>query len=127
MTRPMTREERKAAALGVMSGMVDELEAWYDAHPEASFEELEGEARRLRRRMMGSLLEVVINGRDSGQQAEAPVCEGCRSQMRFKGYRRRRIAGLEGESELARAYYVCPACEGQTLFPPGSETAAARG
>jgi len=37
------------------------------------------------------------------------------------------VAGLEGETELERAYYVCRGCEEQTLFPPGSETAIAGG
>jgi hypothetical protein len=45
--------------------------------------------------------------------------------MEFKEYRRWGISGLEGETVLMRAYYVCPDCTGETLFPPGSETAIA--
>jgi len=29
------------------------------------------------------------------------------------------IHGLKGETRLERAYYVCPECKGETLFPPG--------
>jgi len=39
--------------------------------------------------------------------------------MGFEGYSPWEIHGLEGDSKLERAYYVCPHCTGQTLFPPG--------
>ncbi len=96
-----------------------QLEAWYDQHPAASFGEIEEEARRLRRVFMGHGLAVVINGRDTGFQLEAPPCPQCAQPMAFVGYRPWRVAGLEGETELERAYYVCRGCEEQTLFPPG--------
>jgi hypothetical protein len=31
---------------------------------------------------------------------------------------------LEGDTELERAYYVCPKCEGETIFPPGPKAGA---
>ena len=37
--------------------------------------------------------------------------------MEFKGYRGWTIRGLEGDTWLEPAYYVCPDCEGQTGFP----------
>jgi len=40
--------------------------------------------------------------------------------MGFEGYRCWEVHGLEGDTILERAYYVCPECEGQTIFPPGS-------
>jgi hypothetical protein len=39
--------------------------------------------------------------------------------MRFEGYRRWKVHGLEGDTELERAYYVCLECPGETIFPPG--------
>ena len=121
MTRPMTRAERKAAFMKQAETMFEELEKWYDQNPEASFEEIEKEARRGRRKMMGETLGIMINGRDVGKKAKAPRCEGCGQAMVFKDYRRKKIYGLEGETELERAYYVCEACEKQTLFPPGQK------
>jgi hypothetical protein len=41
-------------------------------HPEASFVEIEAEARRQRRGLMGAVVPTLITGRDTGYQAEPP-------------------------------------------------------
>jgi len=127
MSRLQSRAQREAAFLKLATDLYTQLEEWYDQHPAASFGELEQEARRLRREFMGQGLAVVINGRDTGFQLEEPVCPQCGQALQFVGYRSWRVSGLEGETELERAYYVCRECEGQTLFPPGSETAVTPG
>jgi hypothetical protein len=119
MTRPMSRADRKTAVMKQAERMFEKLEGWYDQNPEASFEEIEDQARRLRRKMMGASLAIVINGRDVGKAEQAPRCSQCEEPMEFKGYRTKIVFGLEGETELERAYYVCNVCEKQTLFPPG--------
>ena len=106
--------------------MLDQLEAWYDQHPEASFGEIEQEARRLRLELMGRVLEI-INGRSTGLQAEVPVCAQRGGAMEFHEYRSRTIEGLEGETALERAYYVCAQGCGGTFFPPGSMAETACG
>ena len=121
----MSRAQREAAFLEKAAQMYGVLEDWYDQHPEASFGEIEAEARRLRRDLMGEGLAVLINGRDTGYELQSPPCSVCAQAMEFKGQRRWGISGLEGETRLMRAYYVCPECEGETFFPPGSETAVA--
>jgi DNA-directed RNA polymerase subunit RPC12/RpoP len=119
MSRPQSRTRRKAAFLAEAERMYEALEEWYDAHPEASFGEIEAEARKRRRELMGKTMEQLVNGRDSGVQVEAPKCEQCGEAMEFEGYSEWGVQGLEGESRLERAYYRCPHCKGQTLFPPG--------
>lgn len=121
MSRLQSRDQRQAAFLKLATEWHTQLEDWYDRHPAASFGALEQEARRLRREFMGQGLAVVINGRDTGFQLGPVVCAQCGQPMQFVGYRPWRVAGLEGETELERAYYVCRECEGQTLFPPRSE------
>jgi hypothetical protein len=125
MSRPQSRTRRKAAFMQEAERMYEQLEKWYDKHPEASFGEIEAEARKRRRELIGKTLEQLVNGRDTGMQVEAPKCEQCSESMEFEGYCPWEIHGLEGESKLERAYYVCPHCKGQTVFPPGSETKVA--
>ena len=125
MYRQMSRAQREAAFLERAAQMYATLEDWYDQHPEASFGEIEAEARRLRHQLMGEGLAVLINGRDTGHQVEPPRCSACGQAMEFKGHRRWGISGLEGETTLMRAYYVCPGCKGETFFPLGPETAVA--
>jgi len=124
MARTQTAAERKAEFMAAAAQMYEQLEAWYAAHPDASFGEIEAEARRRRRALMGAALTTLINGRDLGYQAQPPTCAQCGHAMRFEGYRRWGVSGLEGDTTLRRAYYVCPQCQGQTLFPPGPEAAA---
>jgi hypothetical protein len=127
MYRQMSRAQREAVFLEKAAQMYSALEDWYERHPEARFGEIEVEARRLRRELMGEGLAVLINGRDTGYQLQAPCCSKCGQAMEFKGHRRWGISGLEGETALMRAYYVCPVCKGETLFPPGPETTAESG
>lgn len=122
MSRPMSRENRKKAFMNTAEILFDEIDDWYAKNPEATFEEMEERLRRARRKMMGRSLEIVINGQDVGKSASAPVCEECGQVMKFEGYREKTINGVEGDSRLERAYYVCENCDHQTLFPPRQET-----
>lgn len=120
MARRKSREKRKAAFLEVAGKMFDDLEDWYDEHEDATFGEIEQEARKRRRELMGEGLEHLINGRDTGFEAGGQECPKCGEAMEFKDYLGWEVKGLEGDTRLERAYYVCPVC-GETIFPPGSE------
>jgi hypothetical protein len=125
MAPTQSRSQRKVAFLQAADEMYERLEAWYDAHPTATFEEIEAAVRPQRRELVGGLLATLIVGRDSGFQVSAPPCPQCQQPLTFEGYRPWTVKGLEGDSVLARAYYVCPACAGQTFSPSGSETGVA--
>ena len=127
MSRRMLRSRRRETFLATASEMYDGLEKWYDEHPEATYGEIELEVRRRRRKLMGRGLEILINGRDTGYQVKGVACEKCGTRMEFKGYPPWTVSGLEGDARLERAYYVCPECDGETIFPPGSEAAATGG
>jgi len=120
MTRRMSRAQRKAAFMELADTQYEALETWYDAHPNASFEEIEVLAREKRRELIGVGLAILVNGRDSGYQVQGQRCARCGKLMEYKGEAfGRTIHGLEGDTRLERAYYVCPECAGETLFPPG--------
>jgi hypothetical protein len=122
MGKIKSREQRRAAFMEIAGEMYEEMEDWYEAHPEASFGEIEAEIRRKRREMMGETVRILVNERDRGFQLNPPKCEQCKGELEFEGYRGWTVRGLEGDTRLKRAYYVCPQCEGETLFPPGSQT-----
>lgn len=117
MSQTLSRAQRRAAFVELAVRAYDALEDWYNQHPDASFGEIEAEARRQRRELMGQALAVLINGRDKGFRLEAPVCQKCGQPMRFERYRPWTVSGLEGDTELMRAYYTCPRCPGETFFP----------
>ena len=119
MTRRMSRGQRQAAFEALAAAIYEELEDWYAEHPEASFEEVETQARAKRRTLMGAGLAILTNGRDSGYALEGQRCPQCGREMAYKGQGfGRTVHGLEGDTRLERAYYVCLEC-GKTFFPPG--------
>jgi hypothetical protein len=106
--------------------MYGELEAWYDAHPNATYDEIEQEVRKRRPELMGQFIELLVNGRTTGMQSTAPRCPECGDEMSFEGYRPWQVRGLEGEAMVERAYYRCLKCKRQGFFPPRRETGPAR-
>ena len=126
MSRKMSRAERKVAFLEKAEKMFEEMEEWYDVNEEATFEEIEEEARKKRREMMGSSLRIWVNGRTNGK-TEGIRCEKCGEKMRYKGEVAKTVYGVEGDTTLDRAYYNCPnKCKGSAFFPSGQATEAAK-
>jgi hypothetical protein len=111
--------------LQAAEAMYERLEDWYDAHPDASFEEIEAELRQQRRGLMGETMQTLIIGRDTGFDVQPPKCPQCGQAMEFQDYRPWTVKGLEGDSQLERAYYTCPACSGQGFSPSGPEAPTA--
>ena len=86
MARRMSQSKRKAAFLAAAKETHEALERWYDAHPEATVGELEtgSRLRRRRRSLTGQALEILVNRRDTGVQAEGVRYPGCGGWMGFK-------------------------------------------
>ena len=64
----MSRAQRQAAFLESAARMYNQLEDWYDEHPDATFGEIEAQARQHRLKLMGETLALMINGRTEGYQ-----------------------------------------------------------
>lgn len=113
-----TSSEAREEFLRRTEELWDEFNAWYQGHPEATFDEMEGELGKQRRAILGNFLELGLRQGDLGARPEAPSCDKCGKPMVFKGYPKKEIHGLEADAKIPRAYYVCPTC-GVGLFPPG--------
>lgn len=119
MTRKLSPSQREEAFLESARQMYGQFETWYGRQPDASFGEIEAEVRKWRRELMGQGLGILVNGRDTGFQEGGVHCKQCGQAMDFEGYHEWSVHGLEGDTVLERAYYVCPQCKGETIFPPG--------
>jgi hypothetical protein len=118
-------EENKAWLVGQFEAMYEELYAWREAHPGASFDEIANQVTPRRRELVGELLVQLARQHGSGRVAEGMVCEVCGAEMECKGEPSRDVEHVEGESKLKRAYYYCARCEGG-IFPPGRVPEAGR-
>jgi hypothetical protein len=98
--------------------MYDELAAWRKEHPHASADEIFAQITPRRRKLMGKLL-VALALAPGSEACPVVLCKQCGKPMVYKGKASRDIEHLEGETELLRAYFHCPHCEGG-VFPPGS-------
>ena len=86
MSRPQSRAPRKAAFMAEAERLYEALEDRYDKSPQASFGEIEAEARKRRRVLRGKALEQWVKGGDTGRQVEAPKCAPCGEAMEFERY-----------------------------------------
>ncbi len=103
-----------------------EFNAWYEAHPGATFDEMENYLGQEGRGLLGKALELMVRQGDLGAKPQGHRCERCGGEMVFKGYPGKAIQGLKVEAEIPRAYYICPRCEAG-VFPPGPASAAEEG
>ena len=98
------------------------LRAWRQAHPAASWEEIEDEVARQVAQLHAQGMAALTMGGEPGEGPgpdTPPACPACAGAMRPCGQRTRTRLTRTGRTvPLERAYYVCPAC-GAGLFPPG--------
>jgi hypothetical protein len=113
-----TSSEARKEYLRRAEELWDEFNAWYEEHPEATFDEMEAKIGKQRRAIVGNFLELSLRQGDLGATPEAPSCGQCGRPMEFKGYPKKEVHGLEADAKIPRAYYVCPTC-GVGIFPPG--------
>lgn len=96
------------------------LDAWRQAHPTATWTEIEAavdaELGPLRAQVLGDTA-MASDAADLGGARR--VCPECGGRLHAAGARRRRLRGDQDEPiDVTRHYARCPAC-GTGLFPPG--------
>ncbi len=115
MPRPLPRDRWVADAAERFAA----LDAWRQAHPKATWAEIEtaidAQLGPLRAELLG---ETAMASDATGLEGEHPPCPGCGERLAAAGVRRRQVRG-EGDTALAleRTYARCPAC-GTGRFPP---------
>lgn len=116
MPRPLPRERWLADAAERFAA----LDAWRQAHPRATWTEIEAaidaQLGPLRAQLLG---DTAMASAATDLQGPRAVCPACGEPLASAGRRRRRLRSeQEVAIEVERAYARCPAC-GTGLFPPG--------
>lgn len=112
-------EKEKVRLRAAFEQMYEELWAWREAHPEATFDEIARQVTPRRRAVLAEVLSALVQPPGRGPVPEGQPCPMCGEAMVYKGEQSRAVAHyLEGETSLSRGYYYCPGCEAG-FFPPG--------
>lgn len=96
------------------------LSAWRDAHPRATFAEIEDAVEERLDALRGELItDLVAERAAAADGATRPACPLCERSMTRRGSVERTVTVRGNRTvPLRRAYFACPAC-GAGLSPPG--------
>lgn len=116
MPRPLPRERWLADAAGRFAT----LDAWRQAHPKATWAEIEAEVEAQLGPLRAALLrDTALASEAADLSGERPACPACGGRVQAAGARRRRLRGEQDVPlRLERTYARCPAC-GAGFSPPG--------
>ncbi len=120
----MKREEAKAKFVRGAEEMFEEMWAWGEEHPQASFDEIAGKLALMRRELRGEMPGELLLQHGDGRYEEV-VCPECGQGTKSNGQGTRTVKHAEGQVKVKRTHRLCPAC-GQGIFPPGAPTSADR-
>ena len=115
MPRPLPRERWLAEATERFAA----LDAWRQAHPRATWNEIEAavdaQLGPLRARLLG---DTAVASDAADLRGERPACPACGERLQAAGSHRRRPRGEQDVPlDVERSYARCPRC-GTGLFPP---------
>lgn len=115
MPRPLPQERWLADAAERFAA----LDAWRQAHPHATWTEIEAAVEAQLGPLRATLLGDTAMASDATNLQEAgAVCAACGERLVAAGPRRRTLRGEQEQAiRLERTYARCPAC-GTGLFPP---------
>lgn len=104
--------------------ILTDIKQWRQAHPKATFVEIEDEVHRRVMELEAQVLADAAQESESREwgrasKQEAPRCPKCGVPLQARGKRERTLQGNGGQSVvLSRTYGSCPQC-GESFFPSG--------
>jgi hypothetical protein len=116
-----TRAQKEAELLAAAEAVIEELLDWDEETKRPNLHQIEEVVLRLRRRFGERLAEVIAEGQEAAQPAEAVQCTSCGEGMRYKGRKWLDVESQVGALDLERGYYHCTRCR-SGVFPPGRAT-----
>lgn len=104
--------------------VVSGVREWRQAHPKATFREIEEAVHERTSQLEARLLQEAAVASEQADwqdapEAERPRCPNCGTVLQARGKRQRALQSRGGQTiKISRRYGTCPAC-GMGLFPPG--------
>lgn len=115
----MDEQQWRALSEEILSGMKE----WRQAHPNATFREIEEAAHERVSRLEAHLVQETVQADERSDWVQRPVdkrptCPNCGVPLVSRGKRQRVLQSRGGQSiKVQRTYGTCPQC-GMGLFPP---------
>jgi RNase P subunit RPR2 len=101
-----------------------DIKEWRQAHPKASFVEIEDEVHKRMMQLEARVLQEAAQASSSREwrttpTEEHPRCPKCQVPLKARGKHQRTLQGNGGQSvTLQRTYGTCPRC-GESFLPSG--------
>jgi YgiT-type zinc finger domain-containing protein len=119
----MTADEFEEDWRVLNTEMLEEMTAWRQQHPRATFQEIEQAVDQRIAQARARLLAHVSHASPAADwrtapPEEQPTCPACGTRLRPNGTYTRHLQTQGGQAlALERSYGVCPDC-GSGFFPP---------
>lgn len=114
----MRKEELALAVEEATAAIAGEMAEWNARHQQATFDELEQQVLKARKRFGEQLMQAVLEKRAEVRVVPGPACPKCGTEMRYKGQKERQVLSSIGETPVKRGHYYCSECK-RSVFPPG--------
>jgi hypothetical protein len=123
--KEMSKKEPETDWKSLSEEALSGVKEWREAHPKATFKEIEQAVDERLNRLRVRLLQDVAQHSEAGDwsaasDGSAPVCPNCGGPLRKRGKQGRELQSSGGKQiHLARQFANCTQC-GYSFFPPGS-------
>ena len=114
----MLKEELVLAIEEATAAMAGEMAEWNARHQQATFDDLEQQVLKARKRFGEQLMRAVLEIRAEVRVVPGSACPKCGTEMRYKGQKKRQVMSSIGETPVKRGHYYCSECK-RSVFPPG--------
>jgi len=115
---PPCQPTLKARLLAHAEQAIDDLLAEKPAPATTTLAEIEQVVLKAEQAVAQALTAELLAESGAALNAAWLMCPTCGRRLSAKGKRKRRVATVTGEAEVAREYYHCRHCR-KGIFPPG--------
>ena len=115
---PTPHQMLKARLLAHAEQAIDDLLAKKPAPETTTLAEIEQVVLKAEQALAQALTAELLAESGAALNTTWLMCPTCGRRLTAKGKRKRRVATVTGEAEVAREYYHCRHCR-KGIFPPG--------